>query len=111
MQRIIAFFLALLLSVSVGLGATAHAMEPIASIDTTEASLFGHSAGDSDEVPADADKGYPHHHGACHDHGVGVPATAERLSLHEHVAQAPASNGTASLATADPASLLRPPRA
>ena len=83
MQRLMAFIMALLLSVSIGAGTTAHAMEPMASIDAAEAAYFGHAPGDADEVPADADKGYPHHHGTCHDHGVAVPATAERLAVSE----------------------------
>jgi hypothetical protein len=110
-HKLITLFLGFLLAISASGQATAHALESFAPIGTTQAAYTGHWAGDGDEVPADADKGYPHHHAACHDHGVAVPVTAERLPLHETIAKAPASNGTASLATADPASLLRPPRA
>ena len=111
MQRVIALFLAFLLSVSVGLGATAHAMEPIASIDASEASFLGHSAGDSDEVPADADKGYPHHHGACHDHGVGVPASAQKIATSDPVSQAQPRQLSPILTSAVADTLRRPPRA
>ncbi|QHD69602.1 hypothetical protein GS397_22870 [Sphingobium yanoikuyae] len=31
-----------------------------------------HTAGDSDEVPSDADKSVPHHHNFCHGHDVGA---------------------------------------
>jgi len=110
-QRLIALFLALLLSVSVGLGSTAHAMEPIALIDVSEASFFGHSPGDSDEVPADADKGYPHHHGACHDHSIGVPATAQRVAASDPLSQARPRQLTTVLTSAATDTLRRPPRA
>ena len=111
MQRVIALFLVLLLSVSVGLGSTAHAMEPIASIDVSEASFFGHSPGDSDEVPADADKSYPHHHGACHDHGVGVPATTQRIATSDPLSQARPRQLSPILTSAGADALRRPPRA
>lgn len=111
MHKLITLFLGFLLAISASGQATAHALEPFAPIVTSQAADTGHWAGDGDEVPADADKGYPHHHAGCHDHSVGFPATAERLPLHEQLAQAPASNGATTLATADPASLLRPPRA
>lgn len=111
MQRLIALFLALLLSVSVGLGATAHAMEPLASIDASEASYFGHAAGDADEVPADADKGYPHHHGDCHDHGIGVPATAESIATSDPLSQASSQQLSPILTSAVADTLRRPPRA
>jgi hypothetical protein len=110
-QRLIALFLALLLSVSVGLGSTAHAMEPVTSIDVSEASYFGHSAGDADEVPADADKGYPHHHGACHDHGFGVPATAQRVATGDPLSQARPRQLTPLLTSVAADTLRRPPRA
>ena len=111
MQRLIALFLGLLLSVSVGLGSTAHAMEPLASIDASEASFFGHSPGDSDEVPADADKGYPHHHGVCHDHGIGVPATAQRVATSDPLSQARPRQLSPFLTSAVADTLRRPPRA
>ncbi|WBO24665.1 hypothetical protein PBT88_15270 [Sphingomonas abietis] len=104
-------FLGFLLAISASGQATAHARESFAPIETTQAADSGHWAGDGDEVPADADKGYPHHHASCHDHNVGFPATAGRLPLDERAAQTPASLRPTTLATADPAELLRPPRA
>lgn len=111
MHKLIVLFLGFLLAISASGQATAHALESFAPIGTAQSTYTGHWAGDGDEVPADSDRGYPHHHPGCHDHGVGVPVTAERLPLHELIAQTPASTGTTSLATVDPASLLRPPRA
>ncbi|CAN5278640.1 hypothetical protein BH10PSE15_BH10PSE15_01120 [soil metagenome] len=110
MRRLISLLLVALLSVSVGLGSAAHALEPIASIDASEASYFGHLAGDSDEVPADADKGYPHHHGACHDHGVGMPATAQRIATGAALSQACPQQLNAILVSAFADTLRRPPR-
>lgn len=34
----------------------------------------GHTAGDADQVPGDADKATPHHHSLGHDHGAALPA-------------------------------------
>jgi hypothetical protein len=106
-----AFIMALLLSLSIGASATAHAMEPMASINAAEAGYFGHSAGDADEVLADADKGYPHHHGTCHDHGVGVPATAGRLAMSEPSSPALLRQCDDGRPSAVSDTLRRPPRA
>lgn len=35
-----------------------------------------HAPGDGDEVPADGDTGFPHHHSACHSHDTAHPAIA-----------------------------------
>ena len=86
-------------------------MEPIASIDAGEINFFGHSAGDADEVPADADKGYPHHHGGCHDHGIGVPATAQRIATRQLLWQSQHQRLDAILASTVSDTLRRPPRA
>jgi len=36
--------------------------------------------GDGDEVPADADKGCPHHHASCHEHPVNKPVVRTKIS-------------------------------
>jgi len=51
-------------------------MEPVISLDNVAAAEMGHTVGDADQVPADSDKGYPHHHAECHDHHVGEPSRA-----------------------------------
>lgn len=89
----------------------AHALEPLASIDASEASFFGHLPGDADEVPADADKGYPHHHSACLDHSIGVPAIAQSIATSEPLAQACPLELHAILTSAAAGTLRRPPRA
>ena len=74
MKRLLAILLSLFLSVNLAYGAVAHAMEPAVSIDNGVALSMGHTPGDADQVPADSDKGYPHHHAGCHGHQVGEPA-------------------------------------
>ncbi|KQN89977.1 hypothetical protein ASE95_14695 [Sphingomonas sp. Leaf231] len=54
----------------------AHAAEGVACIEAPQANAAIEMAGDCDEVPADADKSYPHHHAACHGHQVATPAEA-----------------------------------
>ena len=71
MGRLLFALAAFFAMLSVTTGAVAHATEPMACIDTSTAVSIGHSSGDSDQVPADADKGYPHHHGGCHGHQIG----------------------------------------
>ena len=80
MRRLLAFVLCLLLASSLGLGAAVHAAEPITCLETSAesaASTLVHVDGDGDQVPADSEKGYPHHHGGCHGHHIGVPITAD----------------------------------
>lgn len=46
----------------------AHAAEFTVCLDGPASMEMGHANGDSDEVPADAGKGYPHHHASCSGH-------------------------------------------
>jgi hypothetical protein len=79
MYRLFAFFGCLALVLSLGLGSAAHASESMGYVEISAAGLVAHSVGDSDELPADADKAYPHHHADCHGHQLGVPATSEAV--------------------------------
>ena len=109
MRRLVLMIAALFVSLSLTGGAVAHAMEPVACVDTSMAATMGHSAGDADQVPKDSGKGYPHHHDGCHGHqicdrvseAVVVPGfhTIESLPLRSLL--------FVPLATGDPA--LRPP--
>lgn len=96
---------------SLGMGSISHAMEPVVCLDSTAATEAGHTDGDGDQVPADGDKGYPHHHGGCHGHHIAAPfekmaapttASANSNRRAARVVILVASN-------ADPA--LRPPQA
>lgn len=76
MHRLPALFLYLMLALSLGFGSVAHATEGPVCIEATRATGTGRD-GDRDQVPADADKAYPHHHGGCHGHHVGMPISAD----------------------------------
>ena len=111
MRRLLAMFMGLLLASSLGLGSIAHANEPVTCVESSAASSFDHADGDGDQVPADAEKGYPHHHGGCHGHHVGVPITSDPThhSADRRVQPVSWDHDRTAGATADPA--LRPPRA
>lgn len=59
------------------IGSVAHAMEPAKSLTVTEAIELGHVSGDRDQSPSDGEKSFAHHHGGCHGHQFGEPATAQ----------------------------------
>lgn len=111
MRRLFALFICLLLASTLGLGSIAHASEGVTCIEVSAASTFDHSADDADQVPADSEKGYPHHHGGCHGHHVGVPITSNPVqhSADRRVLPFAWNHDRTAGAVADPA--LRPPQA
>lgn len=111
MRRLSALFLCLMLALSLGLGSAARATEGDACIEVAAATELGHTAGDIDQVPADSAKGYPHHHGGCHGHCVGVPATTNAVTAVPATSMAPLAFDQRRMGRglADPA--LRPPQA
>lgn len=116
MRRLLNILACVMLALSLGGTATAHALErPDVSIganDTrSEQIAEGHTPGDSDQVPADGDKGYPHHHGGCHGDHVAAPikVTATILTLDLRLAPVVTGRSMRPLSTADP--VLRPPQA
>lgn len=111
MHRLLGLLLGVLFTVMIASQATAHVLEPIAAISAADAAASGHSAGDADEVGADADRNVPHHHAACHDHAVGLPVIAGGAPRAMPGASLPRAHRYAALATAGPSALLRPPRA
>jgi hypothetical protein len=76
MPRLINILCALLLLASLASGGFAHAMEIGGQGEVTAATEWLHADGDHDQVPADADKDYPHHHHACQGHDLGAPLVA-----------------------------------
>lgn len=111
MHRLLALFLSALLMLSLGLGSVAHATESARCIDSTSASSLEHSDGDADQVPADADSAYPHHHGGCHGHHIGVPFEADPVDSMAGLSMAPVAQND-DLTTAAPLdTALRPPQA
>lgn len=111
MHRLLAFFGCLAIVLSLGMGSAAHACESVGYVEISTAGLVAHSAGDSDELPADADKAYPHHHADCHGHQLGVAASSEPLAAITTTNVRPLTWNSRRLARGmiDPA--LRPPQA
>lgn len=111
MDRLIAFVVCILLASSLGLGSVAHANKTVTCVETSAAYSLDHADGDSDQVPADSEKGYPHHHGGCHGHHVGVPITSDPVqhTADRRVRPLPWDHDRTTGASADPA--LRPPQA
>ncbi len=110
--------LLLCLTLVVGLGSTAmaHALENPDVTVSAQAPVGvqlaeGHSPGDADQVPADGDKGYPHHHGGCHGDHAAAPIKIASATSTASLRSTPISKVRTMLprSTADPA--LRPPQA
>ncbi|KQN26027.1 hypothetical protein ASE86_07625 [Sphingomonas sp. Leaf33] len=108
-QRILSFLIGLALLASLGLGAVAHANEPVCSPGVEAPVSAGHVDGDADQVPADSGKAYPHHHGGCHGHHVATPLDRASQGLRLSVAAKPIGGTTIEVATATTDPALRPP--
>jgi len=87
----------------------AHAVE-VRGIETSHADLAVHGPGDGDEVPADADKGYPHHHASCHEHHVNTPVLRTASTPMPADDAEPAMASSRALGAHEPEAALRPPR-
>ncbi|MDF0490506.1 hypothetical protein PX554_20450 [Sphingomonas sp. H39-1-10] len=111
MHRLTILFACLAVFLSLGMGSVSHAMEPIVCIDANSAAEIGHTDGDGDQVPADSDKGYPHHHASCHGHHVAAPMAKVESFGQDSIGSMtrPAQVTALAAAAADPA--LRPPQA
>jgi hypothetical protein len=116
MHRVRFFLTCLVALLSLGIASIGHATEaapgaPVTFGSTTTEATTCHAPGDADHVPADSDRGYPHHHGTCHGDHCATPfnpdAVAFRLCIAGAQGVAPAV--VHPFATADPA--LRPPQA
>ncbi len=113
MHRLIALFACVAVLLSFAGGSIAHAMEPPACVELTNVAAFdgGHAEGDGDQVPADGEKGYPHHHGGCHGHHLATPlGDAAALDLLAHTSGAPV-HADARYVTSGGDPALRPPQA
>jgi hypothetical protein len=110
MRKLLPFIVCLML-VLTGWTGIAHANESMACIEVAQVDAAMHMAGDSDEVPADADKGYPHHHATCHGHHVAAPAESNvAVALTDRRAEFASDKARLWLThQSDPA--LRPPQA
>lgn len=109
MRRLIFMIAGIFASVTIFGAATAHPIDLVACMDTSTAISIGHNSSDADQVPGDAEKGYPHHHAGCHDHQVCSRVTGTMILGAFHTAKPRSLNSSrfVVLATTDPA--LRPP--
>lgn len=108
-MRLLMPFIACLLLLATSLTAVAHAAErPEDQVSVTELATY-HSPGDADEVPADADRNYPHHHGACHGHDIAAPLSAPATTAVTCEERALRPTAGAPLPTRVADTLLRPP--
>jgi len=85
MSRVLLLLMAFFVSLSVTTATVAHATEPVTCIDSTTAQSMGHSSSDSDQVPADSEKGYPHHHGGCHAHQLADRVIEPQMAVVPHI--------------------------
>lgn len=101
--------LIVLFATAMAVGATVHARE-VPSGTSIRCGGETHADGDSDQAPADADQGMPHHHGGCHGHAVALEAGVPAPALYGTPADRRVAAPTPVLASlrVDPA--LRPPR-
>lgn len=116
MRRLLSLLACLVLVVGLASTSMAHAMElpeiSVSSHQTVgEQWAEGHTPGDADQVPADGDKGYPHHHGGCHGDHFAAPLKVVASAWAPSLRFTPHANVRTILprSTADPA--LRPPQA
>lgn len=72
-RAILSLLMVLMLLTSLGVSTIAHAGEPLGCTDMMVSTAAPeHADCGMVQVPADADKGYPHHHGVCHGHEVAA---------------------------------------
>lgn len=111
MHRLTALILSLILVLSLGLGSAAHAVEGVSGVEIPQSLAWAHVDNDGDQVPADSDKGYPHHHVSCHGDHIGVPVAASPVFPASTMRACPPAwdQGAITPAPTDPA--LRPPQA
>lgn len=112
MKRVLAFLVLLTLSLSMGSAAMAHSLEPVGCVDMIQPMMSdGHAAGDGDEVPSDSGKAYPHHHGTCPGHAIGLPAADVQPLVAATIGSLAPIVAITSSIPFDPEAPQRPPRA
>ena len=109
MGRLFSLFACIALVLSLGMGSMTHALEPVGCIDATQSFSGDHSAGDADQVPADAEKAYPHHHGGCHGHHVAATLDNADMALPSPSRSAPVGRQATLPGEAPTHDALRPP--
>ncbi|WP_380787757.1 hypothetical protein [Sphingomonas sp. R86521] len=89
----------------------AHAAEVGGCIETSQYEAASHIDGDGDQVAADSDKGYPHHHGSCHAHHMSAPDCNAVDGMAGPASATLASFDGATLVGRNADAALRPPQA
>lgn len=107
MRRFI-LLLSICLLAALGMAPVAHAAEPMTCIELVENDAL-HASGDGDQVPADAEKEYPHHHGGCHGHHVAPPLALSGAWPDRAIGARHRGWNATELAAASPDPTLRPP--
>ena len=110
MRKLLPFFACLMLVLTSWSG-VAHATEIAGSVEASSSEMFAHVDGDGDQVPADADKGYPHHHASCHGHDVGTPFSGHMTVLTVMAENTFGVRTFPAVAPHDNEQALRPPQA
>jgi hypothetical protein len=110
MRRLLPFLACLMLVLTAWVG-VAHAAEVGGCIETSQYEAASHLDGDGDQVAADADKGYPHHHGSCHAHHMRAPDADTLAATTGPAGSMLAPVAGATLVGRDADAALRPPKA
>lgn len=109
MRRLLSLIAALFLFAGLANGAIGYAMELNGHGEVATACQSEHFGGDADEVPADADKNYPHHHNMCHGHELGAPFRLLDGPPARHRRSAPNPSPDHVLVSGPTSRALRPP--
>jgi len=109
MRRLLPFLACLMLVLTAWVG-VAHAAEIGGCIETSQYEAASHVDGDGDQVAADADKGYPHHHGSCHAHHMSAPDADTLAGTAGPAGSLLAPVAGATLVGRDADAALRPPQ-
>ncbi len=109
MRKLVPFLACLMLVLTTWAG-MAHAAEA-GGIEMSRTEMAAHAPGDGDEVPADADKGYPHHHASCHEHHVNTPIVETTATPILAASTLPPADLSRALSGHDTEAALRPPQA
>jgi len=110
MRRLLPFLACLMLVLTTWVG-VAHAAEVGGCIETSQYEAALHIDSDGDQVAADADKGYPHHHGSCHAHHMSAPDSDALDGITGPTGATLVSFDGAALVGRNADTALRPPRA
>lgn len=109
MRKLVPLLACLMLVLTTWAG-MAHAAEA-RGVEMSRTEMAAHAPGDGDEVPADADKGYPHHHASCHEHHVNTPMIRTTISAAVATSARPLAPPSRTLSGHVTEAALRPPQA